>query len=332
MRDSERQFRLLVAGCNRLCALYARPQWHRHKLECRCGTHQGLHGRRNYRTAFLEILSGARPRGRPALRAPCILRRRKVASRPKAGVCARTEAVLGQCRHRPIRDEHGDLIGFAKITRDITERRDAQIALEKAQQQRSHSQKMDALGQLTGGVAHDFNNLLMVVSGHTQLLKERVSADPRLMPSVEAIEHATTRGEVLTRQLLTFARRHIVNPSVFELPDRIEAFSTMIASSIGATVKLVTTINPEIWLVKVDPNELELALVNITLNARDAMPKGGVISFTAENITLSGNETFAESGRRFRRPSDHGYRNRDPSRSAAESVRSIFYDQAGGEG
>ena len=295
MRESERQFRLTRERRHRLCALHARPERHRHQLECRRRTHQGLYGRRDHRTALLAILSGARSRGRRADARAADGDARKAGSRPKAGACARMAALFwANVVIDRIRDDHGDLMGFAKITRDITERRDAQLALQKAQTQLAQTQKMDALGQLTGGVAHDFNNLLMVVSGHTQLLKERVSADPRLMPSVEAIEHATTRGEVLTRQLLTFARRHIVNPSVFELPDRIEAFSTMIASSIGATVKLVTTINPKIWLVKVDPNELELALVNITLNARDAMPKGGVISFTAENITLSGNETFAK--------------------------------------
>lgn len=198
-----------------------------------------------------------------------------------------------------IRDEKGDLVGFAKITRDITDRRDAQIALQEAQQQRAYSQKMDALGQLTGGVAHDFNNLLMVVTGHTELLKQKVGDDPRIARAVEAIELATARGETLTRQLLTFSRRHTVSPSVFELAGRIDAFRTMIASSMGAMVKLVATIEPQVWPVRVDANEFELALVNITLNARDAMPSGGVISLTAENVTLSGNETLAKVAGEF---------------------------------
>ena len=198
-----------------------------------------------------------------------------------------------------IRDEKGDLVGFAKITRDITDRRDAQIALQEAQQQRAYSQKMDALGQLTGGVAHDFNNLLMVVTGHTELLKQKVGDDPRIARAVEAIELATARGETLTRQLLTFSRRHTVSPSVFELAGRIDAFRTMIASSMGAMVKLVATIEPQVWPVRLDANEFELALVNITLNARDAMPSGGVISLTAENVTLSGNETLAKVAGEF---------------------------------
>ena len=193
-----------------------------------------------------------------------------------------------------IRDDKGQLIGFAKITRDATERRDAQKALREAQDQRAHSQKMDALGQLTGGVAHDFNNLLMVVSGHTQLLKERVTVDPKLARSLEAIEHAAKRGETLIRQLLTFSRRHTMSPTVFALGERIEAFRSMIASSLGVPVKLVVTIGPEVWPVKVDANELELALVNLTLNSRDAMQGGGVISVTAENVVLSGKETVAK--------------------------------------
>jgi len=194
----------------------------------------------------------------------------------------------------PIRDERGDLVGFAKITRDITERRESQAALEEAQRHRAHLQKMDALGQLTGGIAHDFNNLLMVVSGQAELLKQRVADDPRVARAVEAIEHAATRGGALTRQLLTFSRRHTVTPQVFELADHLEGFRTMIASSLGSSIRLVTTIEPDLWPMLVDPNEFEVALLNITLNARDAMPNGGIITLTAENVSLTGTETIGQ--------------------------------------
>jgi PAS domain S-box-containing protein len=194
----------------------------------------------------------------------------------------------------PVRDENGDLVGFAKITRDITERREAQASLQEAQEQRVHLQKMEALGQLTGGVAHDFNNLLMVVSGQAEILKRRIADDPRTVRAVDAIEQAAARGRTLTRQLLTFSRRDTLKPSFFELAERIDGLRTMLASSLGATLALATGLEPGVWPVKTDPNEFELALVNLILNARDAMPAGGVITLTAENVTLTGNETVAK--------------------------------------
>src|SRR5262245_21214461 len=122
-----------------------------------------------------------------------------------------------------IRDQHGVLIGFAKITRDISERREAQAALQRAQEQLSYAQKMDALGQLTGGVAHDFNNLLMIVSGHARIIKKLLANDARGLQAVEAIESAAKRGEILTRQLLTFSRRQRLNPIPVNLAERIDA-------------------------------------------------------------------------------------------------------------
>jgi PAS domain S-box-containing protein len=185
-----------------------------------------------------------------------------------------------------IRDEHGRLIGFAKITRDISERRQAQIALEKAQAQLAHAQKMEALGQLTGGVAHDFNNLLMIVGGHAQLLKRRVT-EPKDIRAIEAIEHATARGESLTRQLLTFSRRQRVTPATILLKERLDVIRDMLSSSLGDGVKLVIEPLEAVWPVEIDLTEFELALVNIAVNARDAMPDGGVITIAAENVTIA---------------------------------------------
>ena len=193
----------------------------------------------------------------------------------------------------PIRDEQGNLVGFAKITRDITEQRQAQRALHEAQVQRAHAQKMDALGQLTGGVAHDFNNLLMVVSGHVHTLKKKLGDDPRAVRAVQAIELAAQRGASLTRQLLSFSRRQSSNPVVVSLAERIEAARVMITTSIGTNISLDTALAPDIWHVKVDESELELALVNLTLNARDAMPKGGTVAIGAGNVRLSSGDTQA---------------------------------------
>ena len=122
----------------------------------------------------------------------------------------------------PIYDETGALMGFAKITRDITERRKAQVALQEAQAERSHAMKMDALGQLTGGVAHDFNNLLSIVTGHMSVLKKKADDDPKTQRAIDAIDTAVRRGAALTRQLLTFSRRQSFNPSVINVGERIE--------------------------------------------------------------------------------------------------------------
>ncbi|MEA2953610.1 MAG: hypothetical protein QOJ96_3130 [Alphaproteobacteria bacterium] len=191
----------------------------------------------------------------------------------------------------PIFDDDRHLIGFAKITRDITERREAQIALEQAQAQRARAQKMEALGQLTGGVAHDFNNLLMIVGGHIQTIKKLVADDPRGARAAEAIETAAKRGESLTRQMLTFARRQTFNRTVIDVGEVVRGFGAMLANTIGASARLVTNVLPDVWPVKIDVNEFELALVNVVLNARDAMPQGGLITVTAENAQVSVKDT-----------------------------------------
>src|SRR6187551_1390561 len=116
--------------------------------------------------------------------------------------------------------EDGNLVGFAKITRDISERREAQLKLEQMHQQLAESQKLDALGQLTGGVAHDFNNLLMIISGSLHILKKETTDGAKLQRAISAIETATRRGAALTGQLLTFARRQSVNPQAIDFPDR----------------------------------------------------------------------------------------------------------------
>jgi len=184
----------------------------------------------------------------------------------------------------PIRDDTGKLIGFAKITRDITERREAQIKLEKMQRQLAESQKMDALGQLTGGIAHDFNNILMIVSGHLQTLKRSMGADPRLARAVQAIEHATDRGATLTNQLLTFSRRQQVNPERVDVSTLVRSVREVLDSGLGRDIKLELDLAPQTWPVVADVSEFETALVNLVINARDAMPMGGIVRVTAKNI------------------------------------------------
>ncbi len=184
----------------------------------------------------------------------------------------------------PIKED-GRLIGFAKITRDITERREAALKLERMQKQLAESQKLDALGQLTGGVAHDFNNLLMVIGGSAEVLK-KYAGDEKSRRAVQAIESAAKRGAALTSQLLTFARRQNVNPQTIRLSERIDAVREVLNMAVGGSVHLSTDMKDEVWPIKVDISELETALVNLTINARDAMPDGGAITISAENVRL----------------------------------------------
>src|SRR6266403_2840696 len=190
-----------------------------------------------------------------------------------------------------ILDEEGNLIGFANIMRDVTERHEARAKLRRAQEQLAQSQKMEALGQLTGGIAHDFNNMLMVVSGNAQILKRRLR-DPKNLRSLEAIEGAAARGENLTRQLLAFSRRQALNPIVISLRQRLAEFRDLLASSARGDITLVIDIPRNIWPVAVDIHELELALINLVVNARDAMPGGGTTTITAKNLRLQSEDTL----------------------------------------
>ncbi|MGB2597893.1 MAG: ATP-binding protein, partial [Pseudolabrys sp.] len=181
-----------------------------------------------------------------------------------------------------IRDDDQRLIGFANIIRDATEGRDAQEKLVEAREQLAMAQKMEAIGKLTGGIAHDFNNLLMIIGGNAETFRRLL--DPKLPRALEAIQTAAKRGESLTRQLLTFSRSQHLSPRVLDLTASIRNMRTLIESSLRGNIVYNEKIDPDIWPVKVDLAELELAIVNIAVNARDAMPNGGVFTLIAGNV------------------------------------------------
>jgi PAS domain S-box-containing protein len=187
--------------------------------------------------------------------------------------------------------EDGKLMGFAKITRDMTERREAQLKLEQMQKQLAEVQKLDALGQLTGGVAHDFNNLLMIISGSLHILRKGTGNEARVQRALTAIETATKRGAALTGQLLTFARRQSVNPQSVDVAERVSAVREVIETGVGGNIALEFDLPATALPVTVDTSEFETALVNLVVNARDAMPGGGTITVGAR--TQAGDE---ESG------------------------------------
>ena len=186
----------------------------------------------------------------------------------------------------PIRDETGAIIGFAKITRDITERRETQKALEQAREALAHSQKMDAIGQLTGGIAHDFNNLLMVILGSLELAGKRLPDDARVATQISNATHAAQRGAALTQRMLAFARRQDLDLKPIDIPALVRGMTDLLQSSLGPSVQIETRFPLKLDLVHADANQLEMALLNLAVNARDAMPDGGSIVIAAREETV----------------------------------------------
>ena len=183
------------------------------------------------------------------------------------------------------RDDAGNLIGFISILRDATERRDAEEKLVQAREQLAMSQKMEAIGKLTGGIAHDFNNLLMIIGGSAQIFQRLL--DPKLPKAIEAIQTAAKRGESLTRQLLTFSRHQHLSPTVVDLNASIKNMRTMIESSLRGNIVYNENVGDGVAPVKVDLAELELAIVNIAVNARDAMTSGGTFTLSVHAVTAN---------------------------------------------
>jgi CheY-like chemotaxis protein len=142
---------------------------------------------------------------------------------------------------------------------------------------------MEALGQLTGGIAHDFNNLLTIIAGQARILK-KLAADPKAVEAADAIDLTVQRGASLTRQLLGFSRKQTLDPQPVSLVERLPGLQTMLAASLPMNFQLINAVVPDTWAVRVDPGELDLAIMNLILNARDAMPSGGTITITAENV------------------------------------------------
>jgi hypothetical protein len=187
----------------------------------------------------------------------------------------------------PIRDDNGDLLGFAKITRDITESESAQQALDAAKEALFHSNKIEALGQLTGGVAHDFNNLLQVILASMELMRRRIPSDERIIPLVENTIQAAERGATLTRRMLAFARRQQLSLDVFDLTEMIRGMFELLRTSLGALVQIDTRFPLFLTMVHADRHQLELAVLNLAVNARDAMPNGGSLTIEARNVVLN---------------------------------------------
>jgi PAS domain S-box-containing protein len=177
----------------------------------------------------------------------------------------------------PIWGETGTLLGFAKITRDITEVTQAQQTLEQTREALFQAQKMQAIGQLSGGIAHDFNNLLTVILGNLEIVRKRVGEDPKITRLVDNATQGALRGVSLTQRMLAFARRQELKAEPVEIPALVQGIIGLLRSSLGPSVVLETRFSPELEPVLADVNQLELAVLNLVTNARDAMPHGGKI-------------------------------------------------------
>jgi len=185
-----------------------------------------------------------------------------------------------------IRDDDGKLVGFAKVTRDITERREAEAALQAAQATMIRSQKLEAIGQLTGGVAHDFNNLLQVISGNLQLLSKDIAGNVRAEMRVQSALAGVARGSKLASQLLAFARRQPLEPRVVNVGRLLKGMDEMLRRALGGEIEVETVVAGGLWNSLVDPDQLENAVLNLAINARDAMNGEGRLTIEASNAFL----------------------------------------------
>ncbi|SED16009.1 PAS domain S-box-containing protein [Bradyrhizobium erythrophlei] len=186
-----------------------------------------------------------------------------------------------------ITDEAGELVGFAKVTRDVTERKQAQDELQRIQQQLAASQKLEAIGQLSGGIAHDFNNLLMIVLGNLETAERNsrgLANSMNLQRSVANAKRGAQRAAALTSRLLAFSRRQALDPRPINLNNFLNGLQEFLQRTLGERIEVQTVGSAGLWSIEADTNHLESAIINLGINARDAMPDGGKLTVEAVNV------------------------------------------------
>lgn len=201
-----------------------------------------------------------------------------------------------QGRAELVLDQRGQVIKMIGTTQDVTESRQAAEALRRSEEQLRQSQKMEAVGRLAGGVAHDFNNLLTVIGGYSGLLKQRVSGNDPLRRIAEEIGQASDRASGLTRQLLALSRKQVLQPRVLDLNEVVTGMGRMLQRLIGEDIELRTVFDHSLGHVQADPGQIEQVILNMAINARDAMPRGGKLTISTSNVTLDEKTTFRNRG------------------------------------
>jgi PAS domain S-box-containing protein len=184
-----------------------------------------------------------------------------------------------------IRDEHGQAIGFAKVTRDQTDRHEAERQLDQVRAELFHAQKLEALGQLTGGLAHDFNNLLTIILGSARLALSSPHPE-RVEKLLGHIIDAGERGSQLTRQLLTFARHKEAGSERLDLLPLLESSRALVSQALPKSIALSISLDPQLFTVQADPTQLQMVVLNLVFNARDAIDGEGNIHISASNVRL----------------------------------------------
>ena len=185
-----------------------------------------------------------------------------------------------------ITNDEGAVIGYAKITRDVTPQKEANEQLERAREALFQSQKLESIGKLTGGVAHDFNNLLMIIHSSLEMMEIKCDQPDQVIKLAGHAKVAVQRGSALTQRMLAFARKQELRLEIIDIKDLINGMTDMLQRSLGPRIRLTTNFPNELGKVSVDANQFELAVMNLAVNARDALPDGGNVTFSAHSVTI----------------------------------------------